>query len=94
MPGNALVEAEIQQQIDELRKQVAALTTDLSTSLKVIAELLSDDGGIAISLKNLNDQIRTLRAEVHTTDDALGDSQTIKTLGLSLQEIRSKLGAP
>lgn len=85
-------DADLQKQINDLRQEVSTLKLELAGSFRAIAELLGDDGGIAITLKQLRNELSILKADVHTTDDALGDVQTLRSLGESLREIKLKLG--
>jgi hypothetical protein len=84
--------ATLEERVESLELELSNLKNELTLSLKIIAELTGDDGVIAITMKQILDTLKNLDANISTTDDALGDANTLRSLSVTLKDIKQKLG--
>lgn len=93
MPTNTDEEStSLQARVGALEERLAVFTSEVTQALVQIAEALSDSGPLAVTLDQAAGALDGIRNALRTTDDALGDAATLRSLAASIDEIKKKLG--
>lgn len=92
MPENEEEITSLRKRVEALENNFSSLENNLRLALQNLGELMGEDGQISLDLKKINKDMSDLRASVRTSDDTLGDFNTISALATALEEIKFKLG--
>lgn len=83
---------QLEQKVDEISLRLTKLENDVTDALRAIFDILSQGGPIDTKLVAVEQALGKLHADLHLSEDTLGDAQTISGIESSLGEIKRKVG--
>ena len=89
----ALNNDDLRRDLDALRREHEQLKSDVQRALEAIITQLSTEGPIFRGLQGTRDTLDAIEREVQDARSLIGDTNSVASLGTSLDEIRRMLRA-